>query len=110
MEQGGTKGRKERVEMLSKKRIEAAMECEDISYFYNSKIGCDETLKFINLLAKTALAYMKMLKMVEWFTVGVNATWDKPIKMCPICRELKEKGHAPDCELAAMLKSGEVKE
>lgn len=52
-------------------------------------------------------AQADMLKRLEWFTVGVNATWDKPIKMCPICRELKEKGHKPDCELAALLKESE---
>jgi formate dehydrogenase maturation protein FdhE len=95
--------RKERVGMLSKKRIEAAMECEDISYFYNSKIGQDETLKFINLLAQTALAHMTMLKKLEWISSD-NGTRHK---FCPICGGWNGE-HKPGCELAALLKSGEV--
>jgi hypothetical protein len=95
--------------MLSKKQLEDAAKCEQGE--------CGETCSMydeicisscISRPAKTALAYREMLKKLEWFTVGVNATWDKPIKMCPSCRELKEKGHEPDCKLAAMLKGLEA--
>ena len=88
--------------MLSKKRIEAAMECEDISYFYNSKMGCDETLKFINLLAQTALVYMAMLKKLLQVMDGFDYRANNKFTMSDCI--------GAETEAKALLENGEVGE
>ena len=58
--------------------------------------------KCVEESAKTALAYRAMLERLEWIETPYVGT------PCPVCGNLKHMGHAADCELAAMLKSGEV--
>lgn len=47
-------------------------------------------------MARLAAA-MDMLRKVQW-TFGYEV-----LKTCPFCHEIKQEGHAPGCELAALL-------
>jgi len=46
--------------------------------------------------AKVALAYREMLERLEWVAAE-----------CPVCGQIDYLGHAPDCELAKLLKESE---
>ena len=42
----------------------------------------------------------KVLKRLEWLQAMRDA-W-----FCPICKNSKDEGHAPDCEMARLIKKG----
>ena len=48
--------------------------------------------------ARAALAYREMLERLEWGAIDGT---------CPCCGNFEKHGHAPDCELAKLLKEGE---
>jgi hypothetical protein len=96
--------------MLTKKQLEDAARCrkiycEDCSFREIPHCGsCDFDLRR-ELIAQTALAYREMLERLEWAGLTNSNCY-----YCVICGRRKEKGHQPDCELAALLKESEAKE
>ena len=89
-------------EMLTKKQLLDAAQCcsecvecacEMVGYRYEH---C------IKATAQTALAYRAMLERLEWAGLTNSNCY-----YCAICGRRKEKGHQPDCELAALLKGSD---
>ena len=60
---------------------------------------------------KTALAYREMLERMEWSNriplMNILPVYEH---RCPLCGWHEFNGHAPNCELAALLKESEVEE
>ena len=87
--------------MLTKKQLEDAAEC--MSHDCEScgvrefAGGCCQIAT-----AQTALAYREMLERLEWAGLTNSNCY-----YCVICGRRKEKGHQPDCELAALLKGSD---
>ena len=53
-----------------------------------------------------------LLRKVEWgceteFSYYSDGSYVIPVYRCPICKRDRDDGHAPDCELDAMLKECE---
>jgi hypothetical protein len=44
-----------------------------------------------------------MLRRLEWSQRDFDSAAMEPVDACPVCRNWQERGHAPDCELAALL-------
>lgn len=98
--------------MLTKKQLEDAFNCWLGSCEKCSCNGLQRehgTFDCMVETIKTALAYREMLERLEWSGLSGYST-DKPIWYCVVCGRRKEKGHAADCELAALLKESEVEE
>lgn len=97
--------------MLTKRQLEDAAEClarfhertcgqcscNKFRYGYVGSYGCTENA------AKTALAYREMLERLEWIE---HKDW--LVECCPFCKKGKNQGHAPDCELAKLLKDDDI--
>ena len=95
--------------MMTKKQLEDAAECNNSMICSKCSIpDCNifkDKLDCISGLAKTALAYREMLERLEWAGLTNSNCY-----YCVICGRRKEKGHQPDCELAALLKESEGEE
>ena len=108
--------------MLTKRQIEDAakclkINCADCSFLKSlGDMGqCSVDLRRI-AIAQTALAYRElaekrgfMLKKLECVLMGETAEGEDYI-ICPRCQQEKKDGHAPGCELAALLKESEGEE
>ncbi len=94
--------------MLTKKQLKDAARCCD---GLCELCSCNKTRMAyqdcIREAAKTALAYGEMLERLELSAID-NFMSPFVRYRCPICRNYKTDGHAPDCELAALLKESEV--
>jgi len=90
--------------MLKKRQLEDADKCTSLKCTNCNMVGDIEIC--VEKLAQTALAYRAMLERLEWSGLSGYGT-DKPIWYCVVCGRRKEKGHAADCELAALLKESE---
>ena len=96
--------------MLTKRQLEDAAEC--MSHDCEScgvrefAGGCCQIAT-----AQTALAYREMLERLEWSN-RIPLMNYLPVyeHHCPLCGWHEFNGHAPDCELAALLKESEVEE
>lgn len=91
--------------MLSKRQLEDAAKCEE-RLCRGCEMLTDNAGYCAQAVAQTALAYLAMLERLEWSGLSGYST-DKPIWYCVVCGRRKEKGHAADCELAALLKESE---
>jgi len=62
------------------------------------------------LVAAACEPLVAALKAVEWIdcVVSVGEGDEDSWRECPICRNLCEQGHAPDCPLAAALAAKET--
>ena len=86
--------------MLTKKQLQDATRCStrracsvcSLDKITESVYDCRQQC------AKTALAYREMLERLEWGAIDGT---------CPCCGNFEKHGHAPDCELAKLLKEGE---
>ena len=95
---------------MTKRQLEdaarcAIIDCEDCS------IQCINTIEVTRQAARTALAYREMLERLEWSN-RIPLMNYLPVyeHHCPMCGQHKFNGHAPNCELAALLKESEVEE
>jgi hypothetical protein len=90
--------------MLTKRQLEDMANC--------ANHGCDSCTAKDTVggacqiaSAQTALTYREMLERLEWAGLTNSNCY-----YCVICGRRKEKGHQPDCELAALLKESEGEE
>ena len=49
-----------------------------------------------------------VLREVEWCVQRVDPVANEVIARCPWCSQREQEGHAPGCQLAAVLKEGEA--
>ena len=95
--------------MLTEKQLQALIDCEEKEDCTGETCPifeiCDNdyTNKVVAEAAQTALAYREMLERLEWIE---HKDW--LVECCPFCKKGKNQGHAPDCELAKLLKESEV--
>ena len=88
--------------MLTKKQLQALVDCGEKENCAGETCPifeiCDNdyTNKVAAEAAKVALAYREMLERLEWVAAE-----------CPVCGQIDYLGHAPDCELAKLLKESE---
>ena len=90
--------------MLTKKQLKDAARC---CGGLCELCSCNKTRMAyqdcIREAAKTALAYREMLERLEWIE---HKDW--LVECCPFCKKGKNQGHAPDCELAKLLKDDDI--
>ncbi len=95
---------------LTKRQLEDAarcmsIDCEDCSVY------CVNTIEVTRRAARTALAYRDMLERLQWGNkIPLMNILPVSAHCCPLCGWHKFNGHAPDCELAALLKENKAEE
>jgi len=92
-------------DLLTKKQLLDAAKCCSECYECACEMVGYRYEHCIKATAETALAYRKMLERLEWIE---HKDW--LVECCPFCKKGKNQGHAPDCELAKLLKGSEGEE
>jgi hypothetical protein len=98
--------------VLTKKQLEDAARCHET---WCAACSCEKTggrlFACLEQAARTALTYREMLERLEWilenriFVIGKGSVVQQ---YCPICGKNESKGHAPNCELAALLRADDT--
>lgn len=92
--------------VLTKKQLEDAARCHET---WCAACSCEKTgsrlFACLEQAARTALTYREMLERLEWCIRDTQLG-----HYCPICGKNESKGHAPNCELAALLRADDTTE